>query len=821
MANTTLLDFVEQNTKWSSISNVDDGPPLGTLDSQFSFKTISKPTHNDSPTNFYQPFLLSPTNNVENDVAIDQQTFMALPKFSMDDNEDILYSDDITIDEFLTSMSNDSQIYSGLSTIPKENDNTKKRAKSPNPKYITINTEYGSLFCDNPITKRAKTPLFASPSSSQANSEPQSNITSPPMNATPLQYPIPCQLPSLMPNNNETMETMFKMLYDQSQVDDIDLGVITPPTIELPSTPLLPIDHVNDDFEGGQDCCNTSLDFVEGGLDLTCIETLEDERELDGITNNVQFHDPLGSHYPNDDGHHYNLDPHKKYLVPTITSNIVGPISNSVENHATLTYKKRGKNTPKATKVHKIDDDGKKCDLNIEGVYYNTHWKLWEARLIDSNKKQVSFGLFNTIKEACRIHDLGMLKIKGSSSKLNNLQYDYDRDIMEMQKWDTRDYFWSLKRHSMRFNIGSSSYKGIRIGHNSLKWIVKVGCSKVKHGKKFVHLGTYEDPTIAAILYDLGTLCFNTWDHAITNYRPGLYSLEDVQNFEKLVEEHKIDDVLKWDLIPRVLAEPLPPPRQTIQSSNNSNIGTTNDSQTTHEDNISSIVDLFALEDQTTMKRCNHNNSKENSNCVVMQQTIQLEETVDIRSMNIQQVTEGESIRNKHVPHSMDKIDPYYSIEASMKLSWDRVYRSSGPSKDWMERLHPRAIGKCFMLFSLEHIEVAWKYYIYNNDKVQAKLWLDTCGVPTWTPKHITGQIAEKREYDRYFPCIMGIRSRYLFALDVRLYRDSQPIQIQHCQKQWLNMPNLRFMPDGVNTIMQVCSLLLAVINPNIFQQID
>lgn len=813
MANKTLLDLVKQNTQWSSISNVDDGSPLGTMESQFS---LYENTHTNLPTNFYQQLLLSPTNNVENDVAIDQQTLVQLPNFSLDDNEDIPYSNDITIDEFLMLMSDDSQFHNVLDSTPQESNITKKRANRPNPKYITINTKYGSLFHDNPITKRAKTPLFTSPSSSQAHSSPQSNIATPPTNETPpLQYPISRQLPFLMPNNTETMETMFNMLDGQSEVDDIDLGVITPPTIELPSTSLLSVDHINDGFEGGGDRCNTLLDFVEGEIDLASTETLESERKLDGVTNNMQLPNPLGCHDPNNDGHHYNLDPHGLHLMPNITSNIVGPIPpsiNSVENPATLTYKKKGKNTPKATKVHTINDDGKRSDKNIEGVYYNTRWKLWEARLIDLNKKQISFGLFNTMEEASRIRDLGMLKMKGSSCKLNNPRHDYVQDVIEMQKWDTRDYFWSLKRHSVRFNSTSASYKGIRIAHKSPKWVVKVGCSKVIHSQKFAHLGTYEDPAVAAIVYDIGTLCFNTWDHAITNYRPGLYNLEDVQKFEKLVKERKIDDVLKWDLIPRILAEPLPPPRQITQLLIHSKIGATNETQPTHEENTSSIFDLFDLEDHTTMKRSNHNDITISPNHMVTQQSIQLEDTIDMQTMNIQQVTEGESMRFEHLPHNVDEFDPYYSIEMSMKLSWDRVYRSSGPTKDWMERLHPRAIGKCFMLFSLEHIEAAWNYYIYNHDKLHAKLWLDTCGVPTWTPKYIIGQIVENKEYDRYFPCIVGIRSRYLFALDARLYRESQPTHIQHCQKQWLSMPNLRFMPDGVTTVIAGNAGLLVVV---------
>ena len=813
MANKTLLDLDEQNTQWSSNSNIDDRPPLGTMESQFSL-SIYENMHNNLPTNFYQQFFLSPTNNVENDVAMDQQTLMDVPERSLDDNEDIPYSNDITIDEFIMLMSNDSQSYNGLSTTPQEFDVTKKRANTPNPKYITINTKYGSLFRDNPITKRAKTPLFTSPSSSHANSTPQSNITSPPTNETPpLQYPMSRQLPTLMPNNTETIETMFNML--DGQVEDIDLGVITPPTIiELPSTPLLSFDHISDGFEGGKDCCNTLLDFVEGEIDLTCTETLESEREVDNVTNNMQLPDPLGCEDPNTNGHHYNLDLHGLHLMPTITSNNVGPIppnTNSVENSATLTYKMKRKNTPKATKVHTMNDDGKKSDKNIEGVYYNTRWKLWEARLTDSNKKQTSFGLFNTMEEASRIRDLGMLKLKGSSSKLNNPQYDYVQDLIEMQKWDKRDYFWSLKRHSVRFNNKSTIYKGIRRAHKSPKWIVKVGCSKVIHSQKFAQLGTYEDPAVAAIVYDIGTLCFNTWDRADTNYRPGLYSLEDVQNFEKLVKERKMDDVLKWDLIPRILAESLPPPRQIIPSSINSKIGATNDLQTTHEENTSSIFNLFDLEDQTTMKRSNDNDTEIRPNHVLAQQSIQLEDTIDMQSTNIQQVTEGESVRFEYMPHNVDECDPYYPIEMSMKLSWDRVYRSNGPAKNWMERLHPRAIGKCFMLFSLEHIEAAWNYYIYNHDKSHAKLWLDTCGVPTWTPKHIIGQIVEKREYDRYFPCIVGIRSRYIFALDAQLYHESQPIHIQHCQKQWLSMPNLRFMPNGVTTVIAGNAGLLVV----------
>ena len=107
-----------------------------------------------------------------NNVSIDRDTPIKLHKLPLGDIDDIPYSNDITIDNFL-------QILSSIHKLT-----------------IMTNTEYESLFHNNPITKKTKTSLFTPPRSSQPCYVPQFNITSPLTHETlSFKYPIPSQFP--------------------------------------------------------------------------------------------------------------------------------------------------------------------------------------------------------------------------------------------------------------------------------------------------------------------------------------------------------------------------------------------------------------------------------------------------------------------------------------------------------------------------------------------------------------------------------------------------------------------------------------------------
>lgn len=136
MENTTLLDIAEPNTQWST--NIDDTPPLERMVSKLPLLYFDR-TQSDLPTNKEQIYLLSPTSNMGNNVSIDRDTPIKLHKLPLGDVDDIPYSNDITIDNFL-------QILSSIHKLT-----------------IMTNTEYESLFHNNPITKKTKTSLFTPP----------------------------------------------------------------------------------------------------------------------------------------------------------------------------------------------------------------------------------------------------------------------------------------------------------------------------------------------------------------------------------------------------------------------------------------------------------------------------------------------------------------------------------------------------------------------------------------------------------------------------------------------------------------------------------
>lgn len=199
-----------------------------------------------------------------------------------------------------------------------------------------------------------------------------------------------------------------------------------------------------------------------------------------------------------------------------------------------------------------------KTESGYKGVYFDGSEGQWQAYVRDprgqlkttQSKKgdQIYLGIYSDKLHAAYAHDMAALKLgccneqEGYSLNFPASSYESNQDFKVHEEMDGRDYMWYLRRHyATAFASGTSSHKGV--SKKGSKWEARLSCKTGIGAEKNYYLGLHVHEKAAARFYDLAILYVKGRD-AMTNFRPGGYSEQEVARFGDLLEKGEIKKFL-------------------------------------------------------------------------------------------------------------------------------------------------------------------------------------------------------------------------------------------------------------------------------------
>jgi len=145
--------------------------------------------------------------------------------------------------------------------------------------------------------------------------------------------------------------------------------------------------------------------------------------------------------------------------------------------------------------------------------------------------RQVYLGGYITEEDAARAYDMAAIAFLGSDATLNYDISEY-QEYMKENKGKSADLVvGELRRKSVGFARGSSQYRGVTKNKKCLRWEARIG--KVI-GNKYLYLGIFDDPKLAAIAYDKAAVKF-FGTKAMTNFQ-----LQDYQSILDNPDSHSL-----------------------------------------------------------------------------------------------------------------------------------------------------------------------------------------------------------------------------------------------------------------------------------------
>lgn len=197
----------------------------------------------------------------------------------------------------------------------------------------------------------------------------------------------------------------------------------------------------------------------------------------------------------------------------------------------------------KSAKANSGKSDGT-FTSKFRGVTKHRLTKRFEAHFWDSSYqrpksssgkrrkgRQVYLGGYVTEEDAARAYDKAAIAFLGLNASLNFPFAEY-QDYMTMSKGKTaEEVVGELRRESVGFARGSSQYRGVTKNKKCLRWEARIG--KVV-GNKYLYLGIFDDPKLAAIAYDKAAVKF-FGTKAMTNFR-----LQDYQSILDNPDSHHV-----------------------------------------------------------------------------------------------------------------------------------------------------------------------------------------------------------------------------------------------------------------------------------------
>lgn len=145
--------------------------------------------------------------------------------------------------------------------------------------------------------------------------------------------------------------------------------------------------------------------------------------------------------------------------------------------------------------------------------------------------RQVYLGGYITEEDAARAYDKAAIAYIGSNATLNFPVEEYQDHINENKEKSAEEVVSELRRNSVGFARGSSQYRGVTKNKKCLRWEARIG--KVV-GNKYLYLGIFDDPKLAAIAYDKAAVKF-FGTRAMTNFR-----LQDYQSILDDPDSHRV-----------------------------------------------------------------------------------------------------------------------------------------------------------------------------------------------------------------------------------------------------------------------------------------
>lgn len=187
----------------------------------------------------------------------------------------------------------------------------------------------------------------------------------------------------------------------------------------------------------------------------------------------------------------------------------------------------------KSAKANSGKSDGS-FTSKYRGVTRHRLTKRFEAHFWDSSYerpktksgtrrkgRQVYLGGYVTEEDAARAYDMAAIAFLGSDATLNFDVSEYQEHIRENKGKSADLVVGELRRKSVGFARGSSQYRGVTKNKKCLRWEARIG--KVV-GNKYLYLGIFDDPKLAAIAYDKAAVKF-FGTKAMTNFQ-----LQDYQS---------------------------------------------------------------------------------------------------------------------------------------------------------------------------------------------------------------------------------------------------------------------------------------------------
>lgn len=131
-----------------------------------------------------------------------------------------------------------------------------------------------------------------------------------------------------------------------------------------------------------------------------------------------------------------------------------------------------------------------------------------------------------------------------------------------------------------------------------------------------------------------------------------------------------------------------------------------------------------------------------------------------------------------------------------LPTSWPDAIRQAqlicqgGPSVNWAQDLHPRQVAACFTVYALEELDRAWELARTGFVEEQANYdsVMKISEIPRWTPRMFAD--IETKTYVRYFPAVVGTKSKRVYGFDLNCHLRAQPGTLP---KDWITLPHLKF----------------------------
>lgn len=165
----------------------------------------------------------------------------------------------------------------------------------------------------------------------------------------------------------------------------------------------------------------------------------------------------------------------------------------------------------------------------FEAHFWDSTYQRPNPRGKRSRGRQVYLGGYLAEEDAARAYDKAAIAYLGLKASLNFPFAEYQDYLAAIRGKSAEEVIADLRRESVGFARGSSQYRGVTKNKKCLRWEARIG--KVV-GNKYLYLGIFDDPKLAAIAYDKAAVKF-FGKKAMTNFR-----LEDYQSILDNPDSH-------------------------------------------------------------------------------------------------------------------------------------------------------------------------------------------------------------------------------------------------------------------------------------------